>query len=483
MSSERDRLQGWKEIANFLGRDERTAKRWEKQRGLPVRRIPGAGRANVYIITAELEEWLAAGPGPAGTAEAAETEPAETEEVEAVEPAELVEAFEPEEARPAEFAETKNRWRRGLWLGGSLAAGVLLLVGAGVARAVHVARVKTEAVAAKAPGYRSPKAGVDELYLQGVYFYEERTPASLASARKIFSDVIALDDKDAPAYTGLAETYLLEREYADMTPTEAYLRARDAAEHALRLDPKLAEAHAVMGFIAFFSDFDPGSATEQFKSALALDPDCVLAHHWYGSMLTHQGLYARGLEELTVAERLEPRSAAVISSRAFALGLNGQRPEALAILKKMMLDDPREPSPPRIAARLALQPPRDLDGYFNAMLQFERVRNNVAARTALEEDRQTLHASGEKAMWEGVVAREQKSGFSETHPSYALAEAEAQLGRRQEALGMLTVMAEHRELAMIGLRMNPLFAELRGEASFQRMLQELGLSSGTGAAR
>ena len=55
----RDQIQGWKEIAAYLGRDERTVKRWEKQRGLPVRRIPGKGRANVYILVAELDAWLA----------------------------------------------------------------------------------------------------------------------------------------------------------------------------------------------------------------------------------------------------------------------------------------------------------------------------------------------------------------------------------------------------------------------------------------
>ena len=57
----KDHLQGWKEIAEYLNRDERTAKRWEKQRGLPVRRIPGEARASVYVIISELEGWLAAG--------------------------------------------------------------------------------------------------------------------------------------------------------------------------------------------------------------------------------------------------------------------------------------------------------------------------------------------------------------------------------------------------------------------------------------
>jgi hypothetical protein len=52
------RLDTWKEIGAFFGRDERTVKRWETTRGLPVHRVPGAGRANVYAYTDELSEWL-----------------------------------------------------------------------------------------------------------------------------------------------------------------------------------------------------------------------------------------------------------------------------------------------------------------------------------------------------------------------------------------------------------------------------------------
>jgi hypothetical protein len=36
------RLDSWKEIAAFFRRDERTVKRWEKDRGLPVHRLQGS---------------------------------------------------------------------------------------------------------------------------------------------------------------------------------------------------------------------------------------------------------------------------------------------------------------------------------------------------------------------------------------------------------------------------------------------------------
>src|SRR5271154_284867 len=52
------RLDGWKDIASYLGKAERTVKRWERDRGLPIHRVPGGARASVYARPAGLEEWL-----------------------------------------------------------------------------------------------------------------------------------------------------------------------------------------------------------------------------------------------------------------------------------------------------------------------------------------------------------------------------------------------------------------------------------------
>src|SRR5215471_17837900 len=52
------RLDSWKEIAAFFARAERTVKRWEAERGLPVHRVPGGGRSAVFAYSDELADWL-----------------------------------------------------------------------------------------------------------------------------------------------------------------------------------------------------------------------------------------------------------------------------------------------------------------------------------------------------------------------------------------------------------------------------------------
>lgn len=55
-----DRLDSWKAIAAYLGRTEKTARRWERYEGLPVHRLAHASRSSVYAWKGELDEWLAA---------------------------------------------------------------------------------------------------------------------------------------------------------------------------------------------------------------------------------------------------------------------------------------------------------------------------------------------------------------------------------------------------------------------------------------
>jgi hypothetical protein len=53
-----DRLDGWKEIAGYVGRNIRTVQRWHATRGMPVHRVPGGRSGSVYALRIELDEWL-----------------------------------------------------------------------------------------------------------------------------------------------------------------------------------------------------------------------------------------------------------------------------------------------------------------------------------------------------------------------------------------------------------------------------------------
>src|ERR1700747_410670 len=65
-------LESWKEIAAYLQRDSTTARRWEKEEGLPVHRHSHKSRSSVYAYASEIDEGraprkVAAEPTPART--------------------------------------------------------------------------------------------------------------------------------------------------------------------------------------------------------------------------------------------------------------------------------------------------------------------------------------------------------------------------------------------------------------------------------
>src|SRR5467141_5163447 len=63
------RLESWKEVAAYLGRDITTVRRWEKREGLPVHRLHHSKLGSLYAFTAELDAWRDK-RAPAGTTDA-----------------------------------------------------------------------------------------------------------------------------------------------------------------------------------------------------------------------------------------------------------------------------------------------------------------------------------------------------------------------------------------------------------------------------
>jgi hypothetical protein len=61
------RLDSWKAIAQYLGRDVRSVQRWERDRGLPIHRLPGQKGGAVFAYENELSQWLRSGSERADT--------------------------------------------------------------------------------------------------------------------------------------------------------------------------------------------------------------------------------------------------------------------------------------------------------------------------------------------------------------------------------------------------------------------------------
>ena len=83
-------------------------------------------------------------------------------------------------------------------------------------------------------------------------------------------------------------------------------QARAAALRAVALDSTLAEAHAALGNIQYFIDWNWGAAEQSLRRAIALNANDAVAHRWYSALLTIVGRYPEAIAEAERAERLDP---------------------------------------------------------------------------------------------------------------------------------------------------------------------------------
>ncbi|WP_156352573.1 MULTISPECIES: hypothetical protein [unclassified Sphingomonas] len=297
-----DRIDGWKSIAAYFGRDRTTVIRWARERALPVHRLPGGRVGTVYALRGELDRWAKL---PADGTDAIETV-ATVATVADAGPALPVARFRPR--LPA------------------ILAAMLTLVAVPLATLWPAATVSSAIVL-------PADAAVASRFLMARDLVAARTAASLTRGIALLQDVTAAAPDFAPGHAALAEALLLSREFAQQDDAEAFDRARVAARRSLRLAPDLPMARRAMGFIAYWADHDRAESDLHFRAALAADPDDALTRFWYGNILSDRGDHAAALRELDRARLGMPGSVALMTDYGWALWAAGRESEGRAILR------------------------------------------------------------------------------------------------------------------------------------------------------
>lgn len=163
---------------------------------------------------------------------------------------------------------------------------------------------------------RSVNPEAYDAYLSGRFYWTNR--GDLHKSIEAYQLAIQKDPRYALAYAGLAGSYALlgQVPYDDMSPLEAKPKAREAAEHALQLDPLLGEAHAVLANVAFSYDWNFDVAGQEFQRALALSPNSPTPHLWFSHYCIVRNRLPQALEENSRLLEIEPVSPLFNTNRA-----------------------------------------------------------------------------------------------------------------------------------------------------------------------
>ena len=416
-----ERLKTWKDVARFFGVNTRTVMRWEAERGLPIHRLPGNARSHIYAEVPELQAWLKANP---------------------VEDA----------AAPPMPVKPRRPWP---W-----AVAPVMLAAVAVAfvwwpHARHVAPAAARA-----------------LYAQGAAAWPKRTPEALNAAIADFSAALKIDPGYAEAQAGLAQVYNLMPEYTAMPASQAFPLARAAALQAIRLDDRLAKAHAALAYADFYGFEDVADAGREFRRAVALDPGDATIHHWYGTFLYSGAHYDAGLSELDRALALDPGSRSIMADRAVVMAGAGRAEEATGILTQLEKADPRFRSPHVYLSGIYFGQ-HDDPAYLDEAAATAHLAGNLYEENVTQQAREGLRTGGHKGMVQALLAARLAQYRDGAGSAYAIAQLYVELKDKGRAADWLAQARARREAALIYLPIDEAMRALKGTPVYDGIMKTL----------
>src|ERR1043166_2009776 len=315
------------------------------------------------------------------------------------------------------------------------------------------------------------------LYLKGRNAWNKRTPEGLQQGIDFFQQAITTDPNYAAAYAGLADCYNMQVIYGVHQPKEGFPKAKEAAIKALDMDETLAEAHTSLAFIKFRWDRDRVEAEREFQLAIKYKPTYAAAHQWYSSYLVALERFDEAVAEAKRTSELEPLPLPARSHLGWILYLSGRTDEAIAQCTKILALDPNS-----FTAHRYLGLAYEQKGmYPQAIAEFQKGVKISGSPLILALLGHAYAASGKTKEAQQVLAdlhdlSDSPNAELRRYVSpYTVAAIYAGLGNKDQTFKWLEQANQERDVWLMNLKVDPVFAKLRSDKRFQDLLTRAGL--------
>lgn len=146
------------------------------------------------------------------------------------------------------------------------------------------------------------------LYLRGRHYWNQMSLQGIENALDQFTRAVALFPNYSPPYAALAEAYGHLASWGAIPPAEALEKGKRAAQIALKLDERSADALALLGSMLSLFEWNWDEGAALMKRALDLEPSNVHAHELYALQFLYRGDYPAALRCLDRSLQLDPLS-------------------------------------------------------------------------------------------------------------------------------------------------------------------------------
>ena len=318
-----------------------------------------------------------------------------------------------------------------------------------------------------------------QLYLQGLYYWNKRTPEDIRKSIELFQNAIEKDPTYAQAYAGLALAYNVLATNSIMKQQEKKelgLKERVALGRAQGLDDTLAEVHVELA-VSKYNEWDFAAAENEYKRAIELNPNFATAHQWYADFLGSMGRHEEAVIETNKAHEIDPfsRTISAMIGKRFVEARHFD--EGIAQYKKVIEMEPNYPN-----GHAFLRDAYEAKGLYPEAIAETRIASVLLERQSAEsaereaaaftEALKTGGAQGYQRKQLELSLKEYEQGYES---AFGVAGIYAVLGDKDRAFEWLEKSFAIHADDLINLKIEPAFDGLSADPRFQDLLRRVGL--------
>jgi TolB-like protein/Tfp pilus assembly protein PilF len=312
--------------------------------------------------------------------------------------------------------------------------------------------------------------GAYNLYLQGRFFWSQRTKEGLKKSAEYFEKALAIDPVYALVYAGLADAYFIQAFWGWIPSAEGIDKARENASKALEIDKDLAEAHTVMGALLEYSDWKFEGARKELVRAIELNPNYAVGHQYYAELLHNLDQFKEARLQLNIALELDPFYSILYHISAYYYYDEGKLKESLDEFHKLVELFPQLRVGNFLPVYIYMKQGEDLKAV-------ETLQQIMSLDTLTSKNANTVKEIYSESGKNGLLNILIELEFKKPIPCmFNIAKFYAMLSKKEEALKYLEKSRENKEMNFIFLNSDPDFDNMRSDPRFKKMIKDLGLS-------
>ena len=302
-------------------------------------------------------------------------------------------------------------------------------------------------------------------YLQGHFLFRRSNIEDFRKAITYFDRAIELDPNNAAVYAERAEVWTLLGDQTGQRTT-LYPKARIDADKAVALAPSLAEAHAALGWVQCFTEWNFAEGLPQLEKAKMLAPANPTANDLLARIVVYLGRVDEAERQARQAVELDPLSVATQFNLGRVLFYAGKLDEADACGRKVAEIQPTASSSHRWQVLVAVQ--RN-DG--EAALREAELEPDMAFRRF--EHTLAHYIRGEREAADATLA--ELIAKDKDRLTYQIAQAYALRGEKDKAFEWLQTAFDNHDGGTLSLLVDPMLRGLRDDPRYHALLAKLGL--------